>query len=626
MSRPPAPRRRRELAPLLALGVAAAPLPAQAPSPWATLAVPGGVVPSQLTSIGKLVAYHDGATLHAFSAVTRAWHAWASPNPGPLRANNDCLLLQGSGTWLAFASYTGRFAPLAVGAGAVLHNGVGASNDSVLLVGAGPLLHAFSAFTGAWTTRTVPASHLVAVQRHVAVLVAGSTVGGFDAFTGQWTDLTVPVAPGVASADGTAGFAYGSGTIHAFSASRRAWVSTTEPASSTFERADDWGLWYGPGGVTAYGALHGAFERTTAPATAVAAVQDVYALVLGPQGVFAFSALTNSISRALAAPAASIAASTCVALLTDGNGTRAYDAVHGRAVAAPAAAGNGGVANVVAWVDTAGGPPLFFSALTGAWHRAPAAVLPGPPLLTTTAAACATNTGALAFAPRSGRFVPLVEPTAVLHGNPASAPLLALGATTTHAFDARTERWVGVPHARSAPNVQIWRTAAVVVDGTTALGFGSQAASWSAAALPAVPIAIRANSESARVSTANEVLAWSAIGEVAWLAQFPEFRRVQPAGAPARLVLRVPPGGVAALALGPVAPAPVPLAALGELQLVPAQLAAVAVVALPSGEPVVIDAGVPGAALAGVPFGAQALLLAPGGASWLSDLAVVWPH
>jgi hypothetical protein len=633
MPRPPhrtfaTPRAPRRVAAAAVFAACAGAAGAQAPSPWATVAIPGAAS-APIVNVGKVVGVHDGTALAAFSAVTRRWHTFPSPGGGPLLACNDLLLQQQQQQWTAFASYTGTFAPLPVGAGAMLCNAAGATNDSLLVVADAGQLHVFSAFTGAWVSRPVPAGHLVAVQRHVAVLVAGTTISAFDAWTGHWHDRVVASAPTVVSADGAAGFAYGAGTVHAFSATRRAWTDAVEPSGATFARGDDWGIWLGPHGVLAYGATHGAFARGAQPATSVASTQDVFALLHGPAGVFAFSTLTNTVSAPIALPGATVSASGSAALLVDANGTRAYSAVHGRVAALANAGTQSGVANVVAWSDTASqGPLAFFSALTCQWHHAPPAVPPNAAVtLTTTSAACAVPGGLVAFSPRSGAFVPLADPGATPYGNPSSAPLLAIGPNALHGFDARLERWTSTAHVPvGPPSVQIWRTAAIVVDGTVALGFGAQAGSWSRTVLPGPVSSSRANSESARISTPNHVVAWSAIAEQAWFAQFPEFRRVQPAGSPMQLVVAVPAGGTALLGVGRLADAGLALGALGTLWLGPGGAAVTLLGSAPSGEPVRIAVAAPGTALLGVELVAQTAMVPAVGAPWLSDPARVMPR
>lgn len=597
-------------------------------APWAVLNVPTGVVAAQATSQGKLVVYRDGGLTHVWSAVTRQWSSTAASSSATLRLNNDCLLLQDAGTWTAWSAYRGRFEPLPVGASATLLNATGAINDSVLLVADAGQLHAFSAFVGTWVSRPLATNYQAAVQRHVAVLTQGTVLSGLVATTGVWHDHTAAIAPTIVSADGTAGFAFGAGTIHAFSASHGAWHDTGEPPGATFSRADDWGLWSAGQRLLGYSSLRNTFDHTDGPVLATVATQDVFVMVDAPRGLLAFSALTGSFSGPLAASGTTVSSSTAVALLNAAGGALGYSAVHNRTALRPNVGANAGAANVVAWASSAtGGPPWFFSALTCQWYQGPATMLPGDPTLTTTSAASSTSTGCLAFEPRTGRFVPLLDPTVSLVGSPSSAPLLAIGTTALHAFDPRLGQWRSTPRLTPGiPNPQIWRTGAVVIDGTTAHGFGVQAGDWSSVALTGPVTSLRANSESVRVATPNDVFAWSALGEVGWFAQFPEFRRVQPVGSMPQLVARVPQNGVAILAFGRLAAAPLPLAGLGDLLLVPNTLATLPVAASPTGEPVVVTLpSVPTPARLGDELAVQAAVFSLGGNPYLTDVATLMP-
>lgn len=613
---------------LVSLTLIAVTAGAQGTSPWSSLHVPTGVVTAQAASQGKIIAYREGGVLHAWSAVTRQWSNVPAGGQVTVRLNNDCLLLQDGGTWTAYSSYRGRFEALAVSANASLRNAVGANNDSILMVADGGLLHTFSAFVGVWTSRPLAASFLTAVQRHVAILAQGNSLSAFDAATGQWHDHPVAAAPTSLSADGTAAFAFGAGSIHAFSASQRTWSDMGEPPNASFTRADDWGLWSSSNRLLGYSSIRGAFAHADGSLNAVAALQDVFTIVDTPRGMLAFSAITGTFSTPLAGPGTAVTSSTTVALLATPAGTLGYTAVHNRAALRSNVGANAGAANVVAWASSAtGGPPWFFSALTCQWYAGPASLLPGDPTLTTTSAASLTPTGCLAFEPRTGTFVPLNDPTITLVGSPSSAPLLAIGATSLHAFEARSGRWQSIARATPGiPNPQIWRTGALVIDGPTAYGFGVQAGSWSAVTLPGPVVNLRANSESVRVNTPTDVFAWTAMGEVGWFAQFPEFRRVQPVGTPSQLVANVPANGVAILAFGRLAAAPLPLAGLGDLLLVPATLATLPVAASPTGEPVVVTLpAVPTPARLGDELAVQAAVFSLGGNPYLTDVATMMP-
>jgi hypothetical protein len=267
----------------------------------------------------------------------------------------------------------------------------------------------------------------------------------------------------------------------------------------------------------------------------------------------------------------------------------------------------------------------LFSARTGQWHQPPVDALPGDPLLTTTSAALLTPTGALAFAPASGDFVRLQRPGLLVTGNPSSGPLLAYDANDVFAFDARREAWLAVPRSGAGPlQVQIWRTTALAIDGSTTYAYGAAAGAWSTQTLPGAAVSLRANSESARVSTQNDLFAFAAVPEVLPFAQFPEFRRVQPRGADLRVSLAVPPAGIAVLATGAIAPTSVVFPGLGEFFLLPNGTAATPVLGSPLGEPVTVAFAVPLLPqLLGTLVGWQAAMLPAQGQAYLSELATV---
>jgi hypothetical protein len=266
---------------------------AQAPSPWAELHVPGGVAATALSSQGKVVAFRDAGVLHAWSAVTRTFTTAPITGSASLRLNNDCILVQDGPVWTAYAAYTGQFAPLPVGASATLVNVPGAVNDSLLAVADGGTLHVFSAFTGTWLARPISPSWTAAVQRHAVVLHDGSTLGGCDAYTLQWTDLANVPPVTTLSADGTAGFAIGSGRVHAFSATRRTWSSTTLPPGAAFVRADDWGVFHAGNRALGWSAVRASFATLDDTLTSTLSTQDLFCLFDTAAGPRAFSAPTG---------------------------------------------------------------------------------------------------------------------------------------------------------------------------------------------------------------------------------------------------------------------------------------------------------------------------------------------
>jgi hypothetical protein len=598
----------------------------QEPSPWQELVVPGGVLASATGNIGKLVSYRDGNNLHVFSAVTRDWRTQMVGPNATVRLANDLLLVTEPGVCIAFSTHRGTFESLPVSAQATVLNGPANNNDSLWLIADAGRLHTFSGFTGTWQSRPLAANAIWSVGRHTAVLAQGTLVSGCDAFTGQWTDQVVPTAPTVVSADGTAGFASDGLSVHAFSANHRGWRSASLPTAATMLRGDDWVLWYAGDKVLGYSSLRDGFALHRATVTNTALAQDLFALLATPSGLLSYSAMTGDFAGPWAPTGSVVVGGGSVALIDTTNGTLGYSAVLDRARLLPGQTSSRGCAGVAAFaVDVGTGRPALFSALTGNWRAAPPGTLPGDPLLTTTSAGMLTANGALGWSARTGDFVPLTAPGANLNGNPSSAPLVASDGNHLFAFEARAGRWIAVPRAGTGQvQFQIWRTAVVAIDGNTAFGFGVTAGSWSQQVLPEPVTTLRANSESGRVSTATRVFGFAAVPTVVAVAQFPEFRRVQPIGADLRLVLPVPATALAVLGSGRLLAQPVQLPGLGGLHLDGQGTAIVPVAANANGEPVTLAFAVPAApALVGVQWACQAAVLPVGGEAWLSDPTTV---
>ncbi len=611
--------------PVFALACAIS-LPAQAPPAWSTLSIPSGVNDVEVVSIGKLTAYRDGNVLHCYSAFTRRWHALNVSTTASLRLTNDCLLVQDGVTWYGFASCRGTFEPLPVSAQAQLLNPVGRDNDSILLVRDGTSLHAFSGFVGTWVTRTIGPSIGWSVQRHVALLAEGNLVSGMDAFTGQWHDQAVTTPPANLSTDGTAGFAYGPTEVLAFSAMKPGWSQAPAIAGATFVRNDDWGLFYDTTQMLAYSGTQGRFALAPLGATLVTANEDCFAIVNTSLGFVAYSAIRGNFSPPLAPTTARVRQNTAVATLVDGQQVIGYSASRNSIATMTLNSSLEETASSVAYaIDAGTGLAHCFSAITGQWYAPPGDVLPVTPQITTTSALLTTSTGTRAFSARTGAFVPLVAANLTLLGNSSVAVAGAWNTTDLFAFDARTDQWKGLSRATTGPMIlQIWRTAMFAVDGTMVAGFGTQDGEWSTTTMPEAYVAGRANSESSRIVTANYILAHAAVAELTSAAQFPDFRRVFPAGATLRLYLPIGAGDLALLASGLFAATPTPVPGFRTLVLEPSTIATILILPPPGSVRTEIQLPIPASPwLVGTEWAFQALVAPQTGAAYLTGPAAV---
>lgn len=610
----------------IAFALLTASLCAQAPSPWADLAVPNGVVQSGVFNLGKMTHYLANGRVYVFSAFTRRWTSMpVGPSASTLQTN-DWLLVRDGATWFAFAAMRGVFEPLPVTA-PVLVNPVSQNNDSALFVLSGGMLHAFSGFVGQWSSRPITANASIAVQRHNGLLADGTLLSGYDSFSGQWHDLTVPAQATGLSCDGTAGTAVVGTTVYGFSALRGNWSTAPGFANATFTRSDDWAVYRDGVQALGFSGLRGAFATTTLGPVQSTQTQDLFGAFVTSAGTAQFfSAVTGTWSIAGISSAAIVRTASALALILDAPQITAWSAVRGSfAPIIALSSGEDLAGSVAAVVPAGGGAPLCYSAIQAAWQQAPSDALPGLPRVTTTSALISTNTGFRAFSARTGAFVPLTTTNGQAEGSTAVAPALVWDSSAFHFFDARADAWITEPRLSAAtPGITLWRTSALILDGSDAIGFGTQSGTVARVTLPEPPISWRANSEALGITTANHLVSFSALPLNTSLSQFPDFRRAFVAGADFRLYLRLGANDVAFLGLGMPAANPTTLPGLGLLRLDPTYTGVTFVQPEATAERAPFRLTVPDApVLRGTQFWLQSLVLPAAGTPYLTDAATI---
>lgn len=603
---------------------------AQGPSAWARLAVPGGTASAQVQSLGKLVLAQEQDVVHVFSAATRQWHAHPAPGAPTVRLANDWLLWRDAAGFVAFSAMRGAFERLAAGPAAYVVNPANQRNDSIVLVRDGAQLHHFSGFDGHWRTRSLGTNAGVAVQRNVAIVSDGSLLGGLGAYANAWVDVQATGTATMLSADGSGAVAVAGNTVHGFSATAGAWSSAAAPAAgSSFVRSDDWALWHDGATALAFSGLRGGFQATPVGTVGELAVQEDLVALRSGVAVHLYSPVTATWTIAGLGLQGSLVASTTVALLADGTNLQAYSALHGTlgplTLDATAFAVSG---SVVVALPRSGAAPWLFSSLLGQWSQAPADVQPTLPLLASQSALLPTATGWRGWSARTGATVLLpVQGTPLV--NASSAIAAVWNATDLHVFDARRDTWLTHPRTGSgAPALQAWRTTLAGHDGATATGYGAMSGRLETTVLQEPATSVTANSECGFVATAAALYAWSSASEAGPLAQFPEFRRIQPTGSPCRVQVQLGATPAAVLGVGPLAAQPASVPGIGILLPDPAFLATILCLPDPGESRHVRDVQIPAdPALRGTRWWFQALLLpAPGpGQPWLTDATELMP-
>ena len=421
-------------------------------SAWADLSVPQGVASSAVHGQGKLITYDQGSTLHVFSSVTRRWHGAPKLPGATVRLFNDCVIITEPGVCRAFSSHTVQFVSLNATGQCTILNATAHKNDSIILVTSGSQLHAFSAFTGTWTSLSIPTTFAADVQRHVAVVHHGAKVLAVSAFDNVWHEHACGTTATTISANGTTAIASNAGTVLAFSAHTRSWRRHAPLANASFLRADDWALWFNSTTVVAYSSLRGTFLSEVAAVTTLAGSTDLYALLNTANGLLAYSAVTGDLLT-ITQPANAIDFGAAVALLHGNKTVRGYSPLRQSLQTLVVETQASGAGNSVAFVTSNSGQTHAFSSLTSSWVTAPAATNGNPATMSTTTVALQSPSDCFAFAARSGQFVAVGNPVPALVSNPTSAPLLGYDVSNLFAFDTDSERWLQGRRGASVRNL-----------------------------------------------------------------------------------------------------------------------------------------------------------------------------
>ena len=119
--------------------------------------------------------------------------------------------------------------------------------------------------------------------------------------------------------------------------------------------------------------------------------------------------------------------------------------------------------------------------------------------------------------------------------------------------------------------------------------------------------------------TATHILGHSPLPTTLCLAQFPEFRRVQPTGAVARFTIPLSGGGLAVLAGGQFTATPTPVSGFGDFWLA-APLATILLISMPGEERATYDLSIPSSpGLVGTQWAFQALAVPNSGGPYLGE-------
>ena len=599
------------------------PVNAQAPSPWADLPLPAGTGGSLETS-GKLVLYRDGALLRVYSAVTNRWYPLSLSIGTVPRLASDLLLVPESDRVSAFSAYRGVFEVKMLNWSASTLTFA----DSVACVVEGAQVHTFSAFTGAWHSRTLPAGWVCEVEDRVVLLRTPTAApqlaaSAFDVYTGQWYDLS-PLTSGLRG-HGLAASAVIVSSLDqhfAFSPMRPGWLQLAVAGTTEASASGD-----GTDLVASRGALFSGLTGTFQSfpdqlwGADIRLNRDVAVGYLGSNP--SFTGASRNTWTAL--PAGSM---PTLPLIDGGVGLAmvyptfyAFSPVLGTLTPLP---WNNqmwarGAIGTLAWVQVPSqNLTHVFSARTGVWHVTPQGTVQSDIGIARSSALATTATGLSGFSSRTGQWTPTTGAGLV-----ADNGFAARNTTSLRVFDHRTGRWqTEAWQGAGAAAPMFGERTMLAADASRAFGYGLRGARLAAVVLPEPVLQLRVDADVACVRTATHLLAFSGLGDTLTWQGYPDNDFGVGAGTTARMQCRAANGDLIALVFGPPAATPLSWSPFGDVWTDPSASIVFPVVSAPGESRHVTDIAVPNVPLLrGSTWFLQSLTLTSGGAGWFGEPA-----
>lgn len=584
----------------------------------------------------NLCVVPDGAAVHAFSAVTRRWTtmiaAWTQQPVLNIR-NEHCMVQDGPVFW-GFAPRRGTFTPLYTFSGTATLAPISSPQTWHDIVLDGNCIHVFVSIAGNWLSYTFGGTPTITNGRFAFAVEEGGEVYGVSSFHGALVPLGVSGAT-VIGAYGNMLFAASPGKIHGFSTSRNRWESLTvygTPTITTGNSQPACALIEDGVQVAFYSGNTGTFTVTQAAPSATVEIGRGVALVTDGSLVYGYSGLTGTTAMTQVGQTPITRVEQYQAFLDDGGQTRCFSTARPHFLAAYPVGLSAVLssAQVAVALDAQGRPEAVYSSYLGQWHPVPAGLENSTPHLTATSVILEFPGGGLAAnSMRSTQWAAQVTPPLGFAQAGASPPQLAetfvaQGGNTLYAFNPLTEAWRSVATNAPASLRRAHHHVILCGDGTQAYAFSNWTDRWATA-----PVALPLNSsnsntqvQAAYARDAANVYAYSGVGQLGLMPEFPHYYRSATLGSPFRLDLAAEPGAACLLAIAP-AGAELPLGSAGTLRLDLGTMNLLAQAAVPASGSFALLMQIPDdPSLRGLELHFQAACINPQGVLYLTNAVV----
>ncbi|MEZ6014207.1 MAG: hypothetical protein R3F49_03770 [Planctomycetota bacterium] len=591
------------------------------PSGFGALSMTGPAAGGTVRSIGTTVTVQTSAEIYFWSAITRQWTVLAvGPAAVMTQFNAYCLVVDGN-TVHGYASRLGSVETLQLAAPPQVYSGP-VTSGWVSVVASGSDAYAFGAMNGRWVHQalTAPPTN-VQITAMTGYVEDGATLYGVSAYLGTFTPT--PAVPGATlQVSGEVAVAWSPTEVASYSSHHGTWARRSMIAGQQLGIGRGYVWFEDAGEAVAFSAATAAFA--TAPMTTGAAVQTgnyVGALVSG-QDVLAYSSGPGAFAARTFQGAVTVSTDDEVLVVQDAAGATGFSVAHDDF--SPTLAGNFVVTlnDAVGYAEGAG-VGYGYSLLTNDWSAAQT-LAPGAQVnLQRNIVVIADGSGYSAFSGRTGRWTSIATGVAYDFAAPSSGDtFIAYDGARALAFDPTLDRFAEVAAPTPFQASDVFRTVCIGLDAVGRLhGYGLMSHEWTTVVPQGTFVQLDASSSCGYALTSTHLYPFSAHGSLSSLSRFPEFSRIQPIGAPLRL-LQVGAPGSSVIGVFGLGAAYLPGQAYGTLYLDPTMILRRLPLGIIQGNGLLdesLDLSA-AAALRGTALHIQCLVTPPIGQPWLSNL------
>lgn len=537
-------------------------------SDWSAISVSGPTIKLEHSMAYEL----EGATVRAFSGLTRKWSSFTASSGGPvLSLMNEHLIVQDGQDFYGFSTRSSAFVPLGPvsGAATLLPPTSGQNWQSVVLDGND--LHLFSAYSGQWTHTHFSAPPAVTIKNLTVLIDDGTTIYGMSPLFGNAVPLAATGAS-VLGVFGGVGLASAPGVIYGFSSHQNTWtsmpVSGTPSVTNGFSSQPAFVTIQDGSSISFFSGQSGTFTTVPAAPSAFVFQHRACAIVIDGNTVYGYSGLTGEYKKLSLASAPTATLSHFFGLVSTATATYGYSAETNTFSAPLNGSFNFTLGQTAAFAapSTGTAPGAAYSSLTNQWTAAPVGNVGY--VVAANAVILVTPGGLFGIAPRSTTWE--YQPTsptltATYQANTPQGPGIFVAADGTNllTFSSLSGHWRTIVADHNILTFKGHWGSAILEDGSNAYAYGEFNDRWSVIPLSAGSNGLGAQVESAYVLSGNDLIAYTAFGQLMTTADYPEYFRGIAIGGSFQLDLVGEPNKAALLFLGLPAEIPTQYGILG---------------------------------------------------------------